>query len=255
MTNERLRNALAAKHVSIEALARKTEVDPKTVQRWIGGRTPHQRHRWKIAEILGEKEEYLWPEEADQATGTAPATAEILAAYAQRTDVPASLWWELITKAEKQIDFLGFAMLFLPEQHPDLMPVLKEKSQKGCRIRIAVADPHTEYVQQRDDEEELEGTLPARIQSTIRHFKPLRQTPNIEVGLHRMPLYNSIFRFDEEMFVTPHLYKVHGSKAPLLHLRQLGQRGLFRDFASHFENVWVTTIPVETTLKQQSEGK
>ncbi len=255
MTNDRLRNAMATKHISLEILAQKTEVDPKTTQRWINGRTPHQRHRWKIAEILGEREEYLWPEETNQTKGNTTVTTEILAAYAQRTDVPPSLWWELITKAEKQIDFLGFAMLFLPEQHSDLMPHLKEKSQNGCRIRIAVADPHSHYVQERDDEEELEGTLSARIQSTIRHFKPLRQTPNIEIGLHRMPLYNSIFRFDEEMFVTPHLYKEHGSKAPLLHLRQLGQRGLFKDFATHFENVWVTTTPVETTLKQQMEGK
>ncbi len=255
MTNERLRNTLNAKHINIEMLAMKTGVDPKTVQRWLSGRVPHQRHRWKIAELLSEKEEYLWPDKGNGENSGKPVTAEIVAAYAQRSDVPSPLWWELFTKATKQIDLLGFAMLFLPEQHPELSQLLREKSQKGCRIRIAVGDPSDQHVQERDDEEELEGTLAARIRSTIRHFRDLRHTPNIEIGLHRMPLYNSIFRFDDEMFVTPHLYKLHGSQAPLLHLRKLGPRGIFTDFATHFEKVWVTTIPAETSSEKQTEGK
>jgi hypothetical protein len=47
------------------------------------------------------------------------------------------------------------------------------------------------------------------------------------------------------MFVTPHLYGLHGSKAPLLHLRQLESQGIFANFAAHFEAVWATGMIVE----------
>jgi hypothetical protein len=62
---------------------------------------------------------------------------------------------------------------------------------------------------------------------------------------HSTPMYNSVFRFDNEMFVTTHLYGLHGAKAPLFHIRRLGPHGIFADFAAHFENLWATTTPVE----------
>jgi hypothetical protein len=136
-------------------------------------------------------------------------------------------------------------MVFLPEQHSRLVDLLKEKSQASCKVRIAIADPTSIDVQRRDEEEQLGGTLPARIQTTLYHFRDLRKCDNIEIRYHTTPMYNSVFRFDEEMFVTPHLYGLHGSKAPLLHLRRLGSHGIFANFAAHFENLWATTTLVE----------
>ena len=88
MTNERLRHAMATAHVDIDAITRATNVDPKTVQRWVGGRIPHQRHRWKVAKLLNEREDYLWPADETQTNTTTAQTAEIVAAYAQRAAVP-----------------------------------------------------------------------------------------------------------------------------------------------------------------------
>src|SRR5437588_3641615 len=99
MANERLRNAMATAHVDIEAITRVTNVDPKTVQRWIGGRVPHARHRWKIAKLLKEREDFLWPTDETQTITTTAQTAEIVAAYAHRADVPPIAWWHLLTKA------------------------------------------------------------------------------------------------------------------------------------------------------------
>src|SRR4030081_3349898 len=61
MANERLRAAMAKAGKDILSLACATEVDPKTVQRWLAGRVPHPRHRWAIASILDEEEGHLWP--------------------------------------------------------------------------------------------------------------------------------------------------------------------------------------------------
>ncbi|HEY6408435.1 MAG TPA: hypothetical protein VIY29_13285 [Ktedonobacteraceae bacterium] len=110
-------------------------------------------------------------------------------------------------------------MLFLPEQHPGLIDLLKEKATNGCQVRITISDPTSPYVHDRDHEEQLEGTLPARIQATLQQFRELHHHPNIRLHFHRTPMYNSVFRGDDEMFVTTHLYGLHGSKAPLLHLR------------------------------------
>jgi len=96
----------------------------------------------------------------------------------------------------------------------------------------------------RDEEEQLGGTLPALIQTTLHHLRDIRNHSGIEIRYHSTPMYNSIFRFDNDMFVTPHLYGLHGSKAPLLHLRRLGPGGIFANFARHFETVWITTTPL-----------
>jgi len=65
-------------------------------------------------------------------------TAEVIEAYAHRADVPASAWWQLLLQAQNQIDFLGYAMLFLPEQHPRLIDLLKEKSRNGSDLTFLI---------------------------------------------------------------------------------------------------------------------
>ncbi len=250
--NERLKNAMAGKHINVGKIAQETGADPKTVQRWVNGRVPHPRHRWTISKLLAEREDYLWPGTTDVSIEGSPKTSEIISAYARRTDVPVSAWWEQFTKAESQIDLLGYAMLFLPEQHPDLAQLLIKKSERGCNIRLALADPDSPQVSDRDDEEGLGGTLPGRIKSTLLHLRELQGKPSIEMAYHRIPLYNSIFRFDGEMFVTPHMYGLHGSKAPLLHLRNLGKHGIFANFAEHFEAVWANATPIPQKMVASS---
>lgn len=246
MANERLRAAMAAAHVDVGELARAAQVDPKTVQRWLAGRTPHARHRWAVATRLSEDDSHLWPD-AHRRTDS-DHTAEVIAAYPNRADVPPDVWWDLLTKAHCQIDLLGYAMLFLPEQHPRLVPLLVERGSGSCVIRIAVAEPTSPQVAERDAEERLGGTLSGRIRTTLRYLTELQKSGVGEIRCHATPMYNSVFRFDDEMFVTPHLYGVHGFHAPLLHLRRLFPGGVFDRFAAHFDAIWETATPVEVDL-------
>ena len=71
MGNERLRRAMAAAHVGVEEVSQATQVDPKTVQRWLKGRVPHARHRWTVAELVHEDERYLWPNADGEPTAVA----------------------------------------------------------------------------------------------------------------------------------------------------------------------------------------
>lgn len=124
----------------------------------INGRVPHARHRWKVAELLKEREDFLWPVNSMTALTTA-CTSEIIAAYARRGDVSSESWWRLFFQANQVIDLLGYAMLFIPEQHPRLILLLQQKVREGCKIRITIADPACSFVQWRDEEEQLGGTL------------------------------------------------------------------------------------------------
>jgi len=241
--NERLRAAMAAQGIELENLARQVEVDPKTVQRWIGGRVPHPRHRWKICDLLGQAEEHLWPGVGLGASG-AHHTSEIVAAFAHRADAPSQLWAGMLERVRTNLDLLGYAMLFFPEQHPQLARLLDEKCARGLRVRIALADPDGEEVSARDQLEGLGGTLPGRIRSTVTHFEPLLSNPGVEVRYHAVPLYNATYRFDDLMLVTPYLYRLHGYQHPLLHLKRLGPAGIFESYAQQFEAIWTEAQPV-----------
>lgn len=244
MGNERLKAAIGHAGLSIEKVAREAGVDPKTVQRWLSGRAPHPRHRFAIAQLVDEHEEFLWPGVGRRQADPLGAAAEMVAAYAYRSDLNADRWWALFNGAEHQIDLLGYTLYFLPHQHPDLVDLLIDKCQRGTKIRIAVADPESEYVRLRDEEEREAITLVPRIQSTLEAFAPLIDCPGADLRFQNAPLYNSLFRFDDEMLVTPHLYGTPGRAAPMMHLRRLGPSGMFSRFSAHFEGLWSDSSPI-----------
>ena len=96
-------------------MADAAEVNPKTVQRWLSGRLPYARHRWAVANLVQEDEAFLWPEAETTIAPGEQSTAEVVAAYAHRADLPAEHWRELMLGARRQIDLLGYALLYLPE--------------------------------------------------------------------------------------------------------------------------------------------
>lgn len=157
--------------------------------------------------------------------------------------MPTDRWWELFVGARERIDLLGYAMLFLWEQHPQLPELLQRRAAEGAQVRIALADPNSPEACERDAEEGLAGGLQARIRTARLYLRCIDAAPGVALHFHRTPMYNSIFRCDENMFVTPHLYGVPGYTAPLLHLRRKGGQGMFDGFAAHFEAIWSTSRP------------
>jgi transcriptional regulator with XRE-family HTH domain len=244
--NERLRRAMTAAHLDVLEVSEATGVDPKTVQRWLKGRVPHARHRWTIAKLVNEDERYLWAGVDGQRLPGSPTTAEVIAAYPHRAEVPPERWWDLLVDAKRQVDLLAYAMLFLPETHSRLFDLLRGKAAAGGTVRIAMVDPAARELAERDAEEGLDGGLVHRVRTSLHYFaEGLADCEGIELRAYAAPLYNSLFRFDDDMFVTPHLYATAGSRAPLLHLRRLGNDGIFDTFAGHFEAIWTSAKPAE----------
>ena len=61
--NERLRRAVFEARMTPEQLARKLDVDPKTVRAWITkGRRPYPVHQFAAAVEIGVPEKELWPD-------------------------------------------------------------------------------------------------------------------------------------------------------------------------------------------------
>ncbi|HKY49100.1 MAG TPA: XRE family transcriptional regulator [Acidimicrobiia bacterium] len=247
MRNERLRAAITAGGLTTEGLAEAVQVDPKSVWRWLNkGVVPRRVGlKAKVADLLGVTEAAIWPAPAEvEDADEEEATEEVVRAWSHRADVPKTRWWAMFTHASEHIDLLGYAMQFLPEDHARLDRLLLEKAGAGCRVRIALADPDSTYVAERDAEEGLGGTFRDRIRSTIDHFKPLFGVDGIELRFHCTPMYNSLFRGDDEMFITPHLYALKGYRAPIFFLRRSFDDGIFDGFVAHFERLWATTEPI-----------
>ena len=63
VANEALRVAMAEAGETVESLAEKVCVDPKTAARWLAaGRIPHPRTRVAVAKVLRREAADLWPE-------------------------------------------------------------------------------------------------------------------------------------------------------------------------------------------------
>lgn len=61
--NDALRAAMNDAGATVESLAERAQVDPKTVARWLSpGRIPHARHRAAAADALGRDIRDLWPD-------------------------------------------------------------------------------------------------------------------------------------------------------------------------------------------------
>lgn len=83
---------------------------PKTVGRWLGGRVPHPRHRFRVAKHLRVEELFLWPAPApttpQQLAGSGP---ELIGTYQNRANVRRDTWLSLLNGAQEQISVPVFS--------------------------------------------------------------------------------------------------------------------------------------------------
>ncbi|MCG8917889.1 XRE family transcriptional regulator [Actinokineospora sp. PR83] len=239
MPNERLRDALLRNGLDLDHVAKATSVDPKTVERWITqSRTPYPRHRHTIAAMVRETENYLWPDAVAPARRSEIGTSEIIKVYPHRHSVPNDLWEHLLAGAGRYIEVLIYAGMFLAD-NPRLIRTLKAKGESGTKIRILIGDPAARELARRGEEEGIgREAIPAKARNALAFFKPLTDAPHTTIRVHGTTLYNSIYRFDDEMLVNTHVYGFAGGHAPLLHLRRLSGGDLFETYSESFDSVW-----------------
>ncbi|WP_018253041.1 helix-turn-helix domain-containing protein [Salinispora mooreana] len=238
MHNHRLRDAIFKQGMTAYAIAEKLEVDPKTVERWITqGRNPYPRYRNAIAALLGESETYLWPEAASLHQKNQVAQSEVVHIYPRRGAVPADLWQRLLDKANHQIGVLVYAGLFLPEQNPQWVSTLISKASEGAQVQILLGNPEGRHVAERGADERIGSAMASKVYNVLAFYEELRGHENVDINYHDTTLYNSIYRFDDEMLVNTHLFGTPAAYAPVLHLRRLSGGDIFDNYVASFNQV------------------
>jgi hypothetical protein len=226
--------------MTIEDLAAAVEVDPKTVERWLAdqGRTPHPRHRWRTADVLGVEEGMLWPNVLRSALKTGH-DREVVTVYPYRSAVPKTLWRDLISKAHQRLDFAGYTNYFLWLEHASLRAALGRKTEAGATIRWLIGDPDSEVTAERERIEAVPLTVSTRIKVSLDELGKLHQdAPQVQARFSDRHISLSVWIFDDDMLVCTHLADLLGHDSPTLHLRRRGTDGLFDRYASHLEYLW-----------------
>lgn len=252
MANDRLRAVLHRNGFSEARFAEELGVDMKTVQRWITqNRCPHRTTAHRAAKLLDVPLLWLWPDLEAQAEA---ATTEVVGFYPHRADAPKQLWLELLLSVSERLDILTNASLFLPEDNPESIDLIRQKAESGIPVRIAMGDPDSRTIELRGWEEKLYDGLIGRVRMALAYFRPLVGIPGVTFHLHQTALYNSIFRYDDQMLVNQHALGIYGYLAPVLHLRRVEGADLFDTYMRSYERAWEESYPYRPEENDQASG-
>lgn len=246
MANERLRTALARNRWTVSTFAEALSVDPKTVERWVTKeRTPHRKTAIAAATLITEDPSYLWPDLGKRVV-TEETHGEVITVYTERSAVPNSLWLSLLRTASDSIDILVYAGLHLPEINPTWVKEIQQRCEESVKVRIAFGDPDSLQVRDRGEEERVGAGMAARINYALAWYRPIFGSPNLSISFHSTVLYNSIFRFDDQLLVNPHIYGMPAFRAPVIHLRRVQGGPLFDTYTECFERIWSDSRPLDS---------
>jgi hypothetical protein len=183
------------------------------------------------------------------------SAAELVTLYPNRGAVPGGLWHSLVDGATDHIDILVFSGLFLPDGYPEVAGVLAAKAEQGAKVRLAFGDPDSEAVRLRGEEERIGDGMAARIRLSLAYLHDAVSAPGVEVRFHAATLYNSIYRFDDDMLVNAHVYGAPAAHSPVLHLRRLPGGLLFDHYQASFERVWEQADAATVPEVLEQEGR
>jgi hypothetical protein len=248
MANEQLRQAIHDAGLEPEDLATQIEVDIKTVERWIAGRTPYPRYRTRVSRALNREQHELWPDLTKETQASDIDISEehqdLVAVFADANDPKAPSPTELLAQATTRIDLLDLTLAHLIAGDGTVQ-TLANKAAAGTQIRVLVSDPESAHLTvteaERNPAQQLgqRPTLAAAVDHTLAALKPLA-TNGAEIRTFVAPGYNSILRADDQMLVALHLSGTNATQTPLLHLHADAQPDLFAQFLNHYEAIWAT---------------
>jgi transcriptional regulator with XRE-family HTH domain len=241
--NEHLRRALLRARLSEEDVAARLQVDPKTVRRWLEGRVPYLRHRWALAGMLNADEGDLWPE-VRAALAARSRPTEIMAIYPHRQAVPREAWLSLFGSAVAEIGILDYSGLFLARD-TGILDTLTGNAGAGVRIRICLRDPAGSLVVERGSQDGAGAPAAGESRDALALYGRLHGSGTVEIRLHRVGLYNSIYRSDDQFLVSQHAYGVTNACAPLLHLRPADSSDMVTMYLDSFDRIWADALPLE----------
>jgi hypothetical protein len=239
--NQRLFDAIRQHGQRPDDLAYEVGADPKTVERWIAaGRLPRPATRQKIAEVLAVPESVLWPD----APGVAYGASELVAVYTTRRELSPATISSLLDAAQEHIDILAYAALWLWDSVPSFAERVAQKVAAGVTVRLCLGDPDSNAVALRGREEGLSEGMASPCRIAARYASVIQRVDEGAVRQSGATLYDSFFRFDDEVLVNSHFWGNAAADSPVFHLRRRGDHGIAATALRSFERVWEAAQPV-----------
>ena len=239
--NQRLHDAIRESGKRLKDVAEAVGVDAKTVERWITtGRLPRLATRRKVSEVLGVPESVLWPD----APGVAYGTSELVGIYPTRRELPPTTVSSMLEAAHQHIDVLAYAALWLWDTVPQFTSRIVQKIDDGARVRICLGDPRSDAVALRGQEENAGDGMASRCHIAANYATVIQRANSGAVRQSTAILYNSIFRFDDEVLVNSHFWGNPAAESPVYHFRRQGDNGIATNAIASFERVWEGAQPV-----------
>lgn len=225
-------------------LADRVGVSGKTVTRWLAdpALVPHARNRADVARVLGVEEHMIWPEAVTSRVKVGQ-DKELVHSYPYRSACPSTMWAKLVAETTTDMLLSGYTNYFFWTMIPDFAGIIRKKAESGCRVRFLVGDPDGEATRRREAIENVALTVSTRIRMTLEQLDRLGPLHGLEVRVSSPEdatnhVGLSVFRFDSDALVTPHLARVIGHDSPMFHLRRQSREGMFDRFADHAEELW-----------------
>ncbi|MFC1420868.1 XRE family transcriptional regulator [Streptacidiphilus cavernicola] len=192
-------------------------------------------------------EEMIWPQVVRDKLKTGH-DRELMHAYPYRSACPSTVWGKLVAGASDDLLFAGYTNYFLWLEQPNFAATLRKKAAAGCRVRFLLGNPDGEVTRQREAIEDTALSVSTRIRITLEALAGLGELDGLSVrfsapldAINHVSL--SVFRFDDQALVTPHLARLVGHDSPLMHLRRHEADGMFDRFAEHAEELWSRGTP------------
>ncbi|MFD3551757.1 DUF5919 domain-containing protein [Streptomyces goshikiensis] len=228
------------------------------MERWISDEKliPHARNRLDACRALGVEEQMIWPEAVTTRVKVGN-DRELVHSYPYRSACPSTVWARLVDDARSDLLLGGYTNYFFWTMIPAFPDIVRRKAASGCRVRFLLGDPDGDVTRQREVVEGAALTVSTRIRMTLEALERLGPLERLETrysdasdAVNHVGL--SVFRFDDDALVTPHLARVIGHDSPMLHLRRQGDAGMFDRFAEHAEELWGRGVPVDVSGRRRT---
>lgn len=241
--NVALRNRMHASGMSKMALAGKSGVNERTIQRWLDGETkPQIGPASVVADILDCEVQDLWPQHFPPLS-TPQNGIVALSPYASRAHIPTQLWVKLFSGATERIDICVYGGTFLFDTLPGFKSLMMNAAERGVIVRFLIGDPGSAVVFQRGEEERIGNSLPNRCSMTLERLEPIAGHPGITIRTHSTPLYVSMFRIDETLIANHHIYGSPASDNPAFVIEKAADLELWGKYEASYELIWSTSKP------------
>lgn len=145
---------------------------------------------------------------------------------------------EHLQKSRHYLDIIAFGLRSLRDSNGR---VVENKVREGLKIRILTLDPNSEFVKQREkDEQKIEGSIAQSIRQLtewVNLLKKISPHPdNVQIKYYDSLPLDLYYRIDNYLYVGPYLYGKDSQQTITMELR--GPSKGFRYFSDYFKDLW-----------------